>query len=272
MSADCQLACILLCTSTNHLTHTHTPCAPPTTTPVHPPQGFLHFLPSGTRRVDVECLNDSLRSAGALRLRHAQHPHEAHGMVFNFDGVVADLNAVKAEAWARLAAARDLPLPGGLLSHPELYHSPPEVAIVRMLRWAGNPKEAAVLALEHAALAAEVLADHSAPQPGVREWLDTLGRFNVPCALVTCLDKAMAQAALARMTLHDHFRVMVTAEDEADSISQRLLVASMKLGRAPNMCVYYDSSPAGITAAHNCTMKAVAVQVGGAQRAVGAPP
>jgi beta-phosphoglucomutase-like phosphatase (HAD superfamily) len=99
------------------------------------------------------------------------------------------------------------------------------------------------------------------PLEGVREWLDTLGRFNVPCALVSSLDRATVQAALARMTLHDHFQVMVTAEDELETISQRLLTASVKLGRAPNMCVYFDSSPPGITAAHNVTFKAVAVQV-----------
>jgi beta-phosphoglucomutase-like phosphatase (HAD superfamily) len=63
------------------------------------------------------------------------------------------------------------------------------------------------------------------------------------------------------MTLHDHFQCLVTAEDELDTISQRLLTASIKLGRAPNFCVYFDSSPRGITAAHNCTLKAVAVQV-----------
>lgn len=69
------------------------------------------------------------------------------------------------------------------------------------------------------------------------------------------------QAALARMTLHDHFDCLVTAEDELETISQRLLTASIKLGRAPKFCVYFDSSPRGITAAHNCTLKAVAVQV-----------
>jgi hypothetical protein len=65
------------------------------------------------------------------------------------------------------------------------------------------------------------------------------------------------------MTLHDHFQALVTAEDEFETISQRLLAAAIKLGRAPNFCVYYDSSPQGITAAHNCTLKAVGVQVRG---------
>jgi beta-phosphoglucomutase-like phosphatase (HAD superfamily) len=72
---------------------------------------------------------------------------------------------------------------------------------------------------------------------------------------------AVLQAALARMTLHDHFDCLVTAEDELETISQRLLTASIKLGRAPNFCVYFDSTPRGVTAAHNCTLKAVAVQV-----------
>jgi beta-phosphoglucomutase-like phosphatase (HAD superfamily) len=80
--------------------------------------------------------------------------------------------------------------------------------------------------------------------------------------MIICLPLLCPQAALARMTLHDHFQALVTAEDELDTISQRLLTASIKLGRAPNFCVFFDSSPRGITAAHNCTLKAVAVQVG----------
>ncbi len=68
---------------------------------------------------------------------------------------------------------------------------------------------------------------------------------------------------LERMCLHDHFDAMVTAEDDMESIAQQLLSASMKLSRPPNMCVYFAVTPEGITAAHNCTMKAVAVQVRG---------
>jgi hypothetical protein len=35
-------------------------------------QGFMHFVSAGPSRVDVEALNDHMRPAGALRLRHAQ--------------------------------------------------------------------------------------------------------------------------------------------------------------------------------------------------------
>jgi hypothetical protein len=49
-----------------------------------------------------------------------QHPHEAFGMVFNFDGVVADLPTIKREAWAMLAQQLELPLQQQMLQHPEL--------------------------------------------------------------------------------------------------------------------------------------------------------
>lgn len=223
-------------------------------------EGFVQYFSSGPSRVDVETLNDQMRPAGALRLRHAQHPHEAFGMVFNFDGVVADLPTIKREAWVALAQQLELPLQQQMLHHPELQMMPPEVAVVRLLRWANDRKAAIGFAMQHAEIAGQLLQQHNRPLEGVREWLDTLGRFNVPCALVSSLDRQTVQAALARMTLHDHFQVMVTAEDELETISQRLLTASVKLGRAPNMCVFFDSSPPGITAAHNVTFKAVAVQ------------
>lgn len=54
----------------------------------------------------------------------------------------------------------------------------------------------------------------------------------------------------------------MTAEDEFETLSQRLLSASLKLARPPNMCVAVESTPEGVTAAHNCSMKAIGVQVG----------
>ena len=60
---------------------------------------------------------------------------------------------------------------------------------------------------------------------------------------------------LERLQLGHFFQAFVTAEDGMDTISQRFLSASIKLGRPPNQCVVFDGSPAGITAAHNCTMK-----------------
>ena len=224
-------------------------------------EGFQSYLPAGgVMRVDVDALNESLRVKGALRLRHSMRPDEAVGVVVNFDSIVADLYAVRAEAWRALAAARGLPLSERHLSHPELHAAPPEVAAVRVLRWADSMRGGRELAYEHAGLAARALAAQAAPRPGVRQWLDTLGRFNVPCALVSALDGETVRASLARMALHDHFSALVAAEDEHETPAQRLLSASLKLRRPPNMCVAVEATPEGVTAAHNVTMRAIAVK------------
>jgi beta-phosphoglucomutase-like phosphatase (HAD superfamily) len=54
-------------------------------------------------------------------------------------------------------------------------------------------------------------------------------------------------------------QVLVTADDEHETQAQALLAAAIQLNRPPNHCVVFDDCPLGITAAHNVSMKAVAV-------------
>ena len=61
---------------------------------------------------------------------------------------------------------------------------------------------------------------------------------------------------MERMGIAHFFAVRVTAEDGMETTSQRFLSAAIKLGRPPSDCVVFESSPGGVTAAHNCTMKA----------------
>ena len=57
------------------------------------------------------------------------------------------------------------------------------------------------------------------------------------------------------MGLEHHFSARVTAEDDMDTLAERLLSASLKLQRPPDHCVVFVASPSAVTAAHNCTMK-----------------
>ena len=41
-----------------------------------------------------------------------------------------------------------------------------------------------------------------------------------------------------------------------ETTSQRFLSAAIKLSRPPKDCVVFESSPLGVTAAHNCSCKA----------------
>lgn len=79
------------------------------------------------------------------------------------------------------------------------------------------------------------------------------------------MDRATVHALLDRLGLRRFFAAVVTADDDMETISERFLSAAIKLGRPPNQCVVFSGCPAAVTAAHNCTMRAVAVQ--GAHRA-----
>ena len=63
------------------------------------------------------------------------------------------------------------------------------------------------------------------------------------------------RAALERMGLRGFFCAEVTAEDGMETLAQRLLSAAIKLARPPDHCVVFETSPVGVCAAHNCTMK-----------------
>ncbi|CAI6001254.1 unnamed protein product [Closterium sp. NIES-64] len=98
-----------------------------------------------------------------------------------------------------------------------------------------------------------------APLEGVQEWLDALQKAGVPCAVATSIDRLTLLSALDRMKLLHHFQAFVTAEDDMESMAHRFLSAAVKLDRAPAKCVVFEDDPRGITAAHNCSMKAVAL-------------
>lgn len=221
-------------------------------------EGFVQFKIRGEAlHLDVDTLNEKLRTSGATRMRHAMKPDEAFGMIFNWDGVIMDTRRLQRRAWKLLAAELKLPFPQ---IERQLYDIRPERAITEVLQWTHDWAHAQQLSLRFGELLVHELEVVRTPLPGATEWLHALHSSNVPCAVVTSLDRMDMRRCLERMGLQRYFRADVTAEDGMETLSQRFLSAALKLGRPPDSCVVFDSCPAGVTAAHNCTMKAVAVR------------
>ncbi|KAK9836404.1 hypothetical protein WJX84_001269 [Apatococcus fuscideae] len=221
-------------------------------------EGFLQLRMTGeTTHLDVDTLNERLQVQGAERMRHHMCPDEAFGMVFNLDNVIANTKKRQQAAWHRLAQLEGLPPP-----KPDrpLFDLRPERVITEVLQWTRDWGWARQLAWKMAGLYVEEFREIREPLHGVREWLAALARCNIPCAVVSSMDRASTRQALEQMQLWDYFQVQVTAEDGMETPAQCFLSAALKLGRPPNKCVVFESSPAGVTAAHNCTMKAVAIQ------------
>lgn len=74
-----------------------------------------------------------------------------------------------------------------------------------------------------------------------------------------CACRSSMKVALQKLGLERRFQSLVCAEDGMDTTSQRFLSAAIKLGRPPKQCVAFVPDLNSIAAAHNCSMRAVAV-------------
>ncbi|CAN1240738.1 5-amino-6-(5-phospho-D-ribitylamino)uracil phosphatase, chloroplastic [Linum grandiflorum] len=97
------------------------------------------------------------------------------------------------------------------------------------------------------------------PIDGLQEWLHAVSRSGIPCVVVSSRDRISTVKSLERMGLKKYFQAIVSKEDGMESIAHRFLSAAVKLDRKPSKCVVFEDDPRGVTAAHNCTMMAVAL-------------
>lgn len=223
-------------------------------------EGFLQFRLSGEKtRLDVDTLNERLRVRGADRIRHSMRPDEAFGLIFDLDNVLIDTRAIQQRAWMTVAQQENFHFPS--IERPHMYDLRPERAIIEVLQWTHDMKRAQEVAWKVATCYSGLLAETTNPLPGVDNWLALMSRNNIPCALITHMNHMMTKTLLESIGLDQKFRfdALVTAEDDMDTAAQQYLSAAMKLNRPPDQCVVFGATPSSIAAAHNCTMRSIAV-------------
>lgn len=222
-------------------------------------EAFEAYKPNGPLEVDVDFLNDRLRESGLQRIRYAMKPDEAFGLIFSWDNVVADTWALRMDAWNRLASEEGKVIPADIVTQRRVLSAGAEYVLCKVLFWEKARDEVERLKLRLSEIFYEELSRLQAPMEGLKDWLEALYTAGVPCAITSSLDRQNILAALERMGLRKYFQAVVADEDGMESIAQRFLSAAVKLERPPSKCVVFEDDPRGITAAHNCTMVAVAL-------------
>ncbi|KAJ7532976.1 hypothetical protein O6H91_13G027700 [Diphasiastrum complanatum] len=222
-------------------------------------EGFSTYRPRGPLHVDVDYLNDRMQERGLQRIRYAMKPDEAFGLIFSWDNVLANTRGVKMKSWARLAKEEGKVLTEDPEELRQLLCLGVEDSLQKVLRWGKEEHELSRLTCRLADIYCDELSKVRVPMEGLIDWLEALDTAGVPCAVASTLDRISLLAALERMSLREYFQVIVTEEDGMESIAHRFLSAAVKLDRPPFKCVVFEDDPRGITAAHNCSMKAVAL-------------
>ncbi|KAF0925882.1 hypothetical protein E2562_018686 [Oryza meyeriana var. granulata] len=222
-------------------------------------EGFETFRMDGPLKVDVDYLNEKLQECFLQRIRHAMKPDEACGLIFSWDNVIADTDSLKLDAWRQLALEEGKDIPSACHVQKSILHGAADHVLRKVLYWAKEESQMERLKARLIELYYENLFKLDTPVKGLREWLDAVQTAGIPCAVASSLDRRCMIEALDRMALSKYFKAIVTDEDDMESIAHRFLSAAMKLDRKPSKCVVFEDDPRGVTAAHNCTMMAVAL-------------
>ncbi|XAR71878.1 Sugar-terminal-phosphatase [Bertholletia excelsa] len=222
-------------------------------------EGFETFRPDGPLKVDVDFLNDRLQEGFLQRIRYAMKPDEAYGLIFSWDNVMADTRVLKLKAWRQLAFEEGKEIPEDDDIHRLLLHAGADHTLDKVLLWDQAESELDRLKSRLSQLYYDILLELSEPIDGLKEWLDAVSTARIPCAVVSSLGRRIMVEALERMGLKKYFQAIVSEEDGMESIAHRFLSAAVKLDRKPSKCVVFEDDPRGVTAAHNCTMMAVAL-------------
>ena len=97
--------------------------------------------------------------------------------------------------------------------------------------------------------------------PGAHRWLQKLLDVEMPCAVISNLDREQVDVLLECTGLDKFFPVdkRVTASNGYKQESQQMLGAALRVERRPDHCVVFDGSPESSAAAHDVEMKSVAM-------------
>ncbi|XP_048495241.1 uncharacterized protein LOC104908416 isoform X2 [Beta vulgaris subsp. vulgaris] len=222
-------------------------------------EGFETFRHDGPLKVDVDFLNDKLQEGFLQRIRYAMKPDEAFGLIFSWDNVVADTRALKLNAWKQLASEEGKEIPEDANTQRLILSTGPDHVLNKILQWKKSEADVDLLKQRLSQVYYENLLKIDRPLEGLEEWLEAVSTARIPCAVVSSLDRRNMVEALERMGIKEYFQAIVSEEDGMEAIAHRFLSAAMKLDRKPSKCVVFEDDPRGVTAAHNCTMMAVAL-------------
>ncbi len=188
------------------------------------------------------------------------HTEAPWGAIFDWDGVVIDSSSSHEQSWEHLAAEEGRTLPG---NHFILgFGRKNEIIIPEILGWTTDPAEITRLSLRKEALYRELLIGRELdPMPGVREWLERLRDAGVPCSVGTSTHLANIEVSMAKTGLGPFFRGVISSENVqlGKPNPEVFIKAALLIRRDPEQCVVFEDSFAGLKAARNGGMKAVAV-------------
>ena len=180
--------------------------------------------------------------------------------IFDWDGVIIDSSRQHERSWQLLAKEEKHELPQHFFKRS--FGMKNEKIIHDLLGWTTDPGEIQRLSLRKEAIYRELIRiDKVVPLAGVVNWLKTLKREEIPCAIASSTPRENIECVIDNLGLRSFFRVIVAAQDvtRGKPNPEVFLLAAQMLGIRPENCVVFEDAHVGIQAARAAGMKVVGV-------------
>jgi HAD superfamily hydrolase (TIGR01509 family) len=199
------------------------------------------------------------------------------GVLFDWDGVLVDSEALHQAAWDRVAAEF------GYRHGPEDFRrhfgSQNRRAIVDILRWTTDARLVERISIHKEVIYRDLLWGADIWMASSVAFVELLSAHNVPCAIVSSSPRENIDVVLGTGSRRGLFSAIVTAEDTrlGKPHPEGFLLGAARLGISPERCVVIEDAPAGIAAGLAGGMRVVALttshdaaELAGAHRIAGA--
>jgi beta-phosphoglucomutase len=187
---------------------------------------------------------------------------ENKGIIFDLDGVIVDTAKFHFLAWRQLA--NDMGFDIDLEQNEQLKGVSRVHSLQQILKWGDKTVPEAEFQRLMTVKNEDYLARISDMNeddllPGVKKVLDYLTENKVPFALGSASKNA--RPILKSLKIHDRFVAIVDGNDvqKAKPDPEVFLIAAEKLGMAPENCIVFEDSVAGIEAANNAGMISIGI-------------
>lgn len=171
------------------------------------------------------------------------------GFLFDWDGVVVDSSAQHEESWERLAKQESLSLFEG---HFKLgFGKRNQLIIPEILKWTDDPQEIERLGDQKEIHYRQIIRETGIePLPGVRAFVESLGRRGLPYAVGSSTPRENIEAVMAGAGMEGLFETIVAAGDvrKGKPDPEVFLKAAEGIRVPPERCVVFEDSISGVEA------------------------
>jgi HAD superfamily hydrolase (TIGR01509 family) len=191
----------------------------------------------------------------------AENPVTPGALIFDMDGLMLDTERPCVRAWIEAADTMGWELPEAAVNRTVGTDEASTRKIIIDFCGPAFPYDKA-RALMRELILTRIEREGIPHRPGLLTLLDHLSRLDLPLGVATSSSGEIARWKLGKAGILERFSVLVCGDEvqRGKPAPDIFLLAAERLGQAPQNCIGFEDSPAGLTALHAAGIPSIFVK------------